>query len=88
MTQTIRLGDEVARGEIKANRKLSQEERLKILISGMAETSGKKEQDDGMAFRRRLAARRITSRRPTARRAAPTVPASGSELAKDERNGD
>lgn len=88
VTQTIRLGDEAARGEIKALRKLSQEERLKLLISGMAETSGTKEQDDGRAFRRRLAAQRITSRRPPARRAAPSASAPVPTLAKDERNGD
>lgn len=83
MTQTVRLGDEAARGEIKALRKLSQEERLKLLISGMAETSGAKEHDDGLGFRRRLAAQRITSRRPPARRAAPAP----SAAAKGERDG-
>jgi hypothetical protein len=88
VTQTIRLGDEAARGEIKALRKLSQEERLKLLISGMAETSGTKEQDDGMAFRRRLAARRITSRRPPARRAPLTTPAPAPTPEKDELSGD
>lgn len=88
VTQTIRLGDEAARGEIKALRKLSQEERLKLLISGMAETSGTKEQDDGRAFRRRLAAQRITSRRPPARRAALASPSPVPAPAKDERSGD
>ena len=75
MSQTIRLGDKIARGEIKALRELSQEDRLRLLISGMAETSGSKEDDDGVAFRRRLAAQRITSRRTIAKRVA-IVPAS------------
>ena len=68
MSQTTRLGDEIARGEIKALRELSQEDRLRLLISGMAETSGSKEDDDGIAFRRRLAAQRSTSRRSPAKR--------------------
>ncbi len=58
MSQTIRLGDQIARGEIKALRELSQEDRLRLLISGMAETSGSKEDDDGSAFRRRTSGRR------------------------------
>ncbi len=76
MSQTIRLGDEIARGEIKALRELSQEARLRLLISGMAETSGSKEEDDGIAFRRRLAARRITSCRSVGKRVA-AAPAPG-----------
>jgi hypothetical protein len=75
VSQTIRLGDKIARGEIKALRELSQEDRLRLLISGMAETSGSKEDDDGVAFRRRLAAQRITSRRTIVKRVA-IVPAS------------
>ena len=71
MTQTTRLGDQAARGEINALRKLSQEERLRLLIAGMAETGGTREDDDGAGFRKRLAAQRRVARKPAQRKPAP-----------------
>ncbi len=71
MTQTTRLGDQTARGEINALRKLSQEERLRLLIAGMAKTGGTREDDDGAGFRKRLAAQRRAARRPAPRKTNP-----------------
>ena len=71
MAQTTRLGDQAARGEIDALRRLSQEERLRLLIAGMAETGGAREDDDGAGFRQRLAARRRAARRLAQRKAGP-----------------
>jgi hypothetical protein len=71
VTQTTRLGDQATRSEINALRKLSQEERLRLLIAGMAETGGAREDDDGAGFRKRLAAQRRAARRPAQPKAGP-----------------
>ncbi len=80
MTQTTRLGDKAARGEINALRKLSQEERLKLLIASMAETGGTREDDDGAGFRKRLAAQRRASRRPPQRKSETSAETSADAL--------
>lgn len=53
MTQS-RLGDDNARREIETLRKLSQEERLSVLIGGMAERGCASAADASASFTRRL----------------------------------
>ena len=56
VSASTRLGDDNARMEMAALRKLSQEERLRVLIGNVAETGGTPEAQNGDAFRKRLKA--------------------------------